>query len=272
MGMRRYIILGLLILFLFPMNYSLSYSAGSPEYTIKIVYNNIQGDPDSNLIVAGGFSAWIEFNNKAILFDAGGESTILVKNLHQLNLDINKLDAIFISHNHNDHVYGLPILLGMTRFNPTVYLPQSSQDAILEQNPRAKIVPVDKPEQLYSNIWSTGQIKTNYLNTVISEQALVIEKSEGICIITGCSHPGIIRLIEESKKIFPEKSIILVAGGFHLRNHTEDEIREISLKFKELGVKNIGPSHCTGKNAIKIFKNEWKDNFIRLYLGDEYKF
>jgi len=270
--MRRYIIFGVLILFLFPMNYSLSYSAGSPEYTIKIVYNNIQGDPDSNLIVSGGFSAWIEFDNKAILFDAGGESSILVKNLYQLNLDLKKLDAVVISHNHNDHVYGLPILLAMTRFNPTVYVPQSSQTAILEQNPRAKIVPVDKPKQLYSHIWSTGQIKTKYLNTVIAEQALVIEKNESMCILTGCSHPGIIRLIEESKKIFPEKSIVLVAGGFHLRDHSEEEIREISLKFKELGVKNIGPSHCTGDNAIKIFKDEWKDNFVRLYLGDEYKF
>jgi metal-dependent hydrolase (beta-lactamase superfamily II) len=156
MGMRRYILLGLLILSLFFMNYSSGYSAESPEYTVKIVYNNIPGDPESNLIVAGGFSAWIEFNDKAILFDAGGESTILVKNLDHLNLDINKLDAIFISHNHNDHVYGLPILLAMTRFRPTVYVPQSAQNVILEQNPRAKIFPVDKPEQLYPSIWSTG--------------------------------------------------------------------------------------------------------------------
>jgi len=272
MSRRRYITLGLAILFLFPLNHSWSYSAASPEYTIKIVYNNMQGDPDSHLIVAGGFSAWIEFDNKAILFDAGGESTILVKNILQLNRDISKLQAVVISHNHNDHVYGLPILLAMTRFNPKVYVPQSSQAAILEQIPRAKIVPVDKPQQLYPRIWSTGQIKTDYLSTVISEQALVIEKSEGICIITGCSHPGIIRLIEESKKLFPEKSIILVAGGFHLRDHTEEEIREISSRFKELGVKNIGPSHCTGDNAIEIFKKEWKDNFIRLYLGDEFKF
>ena len=169
-------------------------------------------------------------------------------------------------------MYGLPILLAMTRFNPTVYVPRSAQDAILVQNPRAKIVPIDKPGQLYSNIWSTGQIKTKYLNTVISEQALVIEKSGGICIVTGCSHPGIIRLIEEAKKICPEKPIVLVAGGFHLRDHTEDEIREISSKFRELGVKNIGPSHCTGENAIEIFKSDWKDHFIRLFLGDEYRF
>ncbi len=272
MGMRRYIILGLAILFLFPMNHSWSCSAESPEYTIKIVYNNIQGDPDSGLILAGGFSAWIEFDDKAILFDAGGESSILVKNVRQLNLDISKLDAVVISHNHNDHVYGLPILLAMARFNPKVYVPQSSQAAILEQNPRAKIVPVDKPQQLYPHIWSTGQLKTDYLSTVISEQALVIEKNEGICIITGCSHPGIIRLVEESKKLFPEKPIIQVAGGFHLRDHTEEEVRKISSRFKELGVKNIGPSHCTGAQAIEIFKNEWKDNFIRLYLGDEFRF
>jgi len=273
MSMRRYVcILALSILFFYPFNDSLSHSAESPDYTIRIVYNNIPGDPSSELTVAGGFSAWIEFNDRAVLFDAGGESTILVRNLLLLNLDLKKLDAIFISHNHNDHVYGLPILLGMTRYSPKVYVPLSSRDAILEQNPRANIVPIDKPEQLYPDIWSTGQIKVKYLNTVISEQALVIGKSEGICIIAGCSHPGIVELIEESKKLFPEKPIILVAGGFHLRDHTDEEIREISLRFKELGVKNIGPSHCTGENAIKIFKEEWKDNFIRLYLGDEYKF
>ena len=273
MSMRRYIcVLGLSILFFYPFNDTLSHSAESPDYTIKIAYNNIPGDPSSELMVAGGFSALIEFNDRAVLFDAGGESTVLVRNLLLLNLDLKKLDAIFISHNHNDHVYGLPILLGMTRYNPKVYVPLSSQDAILEQNPRANIVPIDKQKKLYPNIWSTGQKKVKYLNTVISEQALVIGKGESIYIITGCSHPGIVELIEESKKIFPEKSIMLVAGGFHLRNHTEEEIREISLKFKELGVKNIGPSHCTGENAIKIFKEEWKDNFIRLYLGDEYRF
>lgn len=82
MSMRRYIcILGLSILFFCSFNDSLSHSAEFPDYTIKIAYNNIPGDPDSELIIAGGFSALIEFNDRAVLFDAGGESTVLVKNL-----------------------------------------------------------------------------------------------------------------------------------------------------------------------------------------------
>lgn len=270
--MRRHIMLGLLIMPLFLLDYSLHLSTESPECTIKIVYNNIQGDQDPNWGVAGGFSAWIECDNKAILFDAGGESSILVKNIRQLNLDIDKLEAICISHNHNDHVYGLPLLLAIAKFHPTVYVPRSAQKALSDQIPRAKIVPIDKPERIFPNVWSTGAIKTDYLTTSISEQALVIDKSEGIFMITGCAHPGIIRFVEEAKKIFPETSILLLAGGFHLRDHKEDEIQEISSKFKELGVKNIGPSHCTGSTAIEIFKNEWKDHFIRLFLGDEYQF
>ncbi len=88
----------LAILLLFPFGISPSLPAESPEYTIKIIYNNIEGNPDAGLTLAGGFSAWIEFDGKALLFDAGGEATILLNNMRRMNLDPSKLSAIIISH------------------------------------------------------------------------------------------------------------------------------------------------------------------------------
>ncbi|MGB7055263.1 MAG: MBL fold metallo-hydrolase, partial [bacterium] len=63
-----------------------------------------------------------------------------------------------------------------------------------------------------------------------------------------------------------------VTGGFHLVNATEEEVLEISAKLKQLGVKKLAPSHCTGREATEVFKEKWKEDYIRLYLGHTYHF
>ncbi len=80
------------------------------------------------------------------------------------------------------------------------------------------------------------------------------------------------KIVKQSKSIFSNKKIQLLAGGFHLRDHSEQEIKQISDELKSLGVKNVAPSHCSGSSAMKIFKEEWKDNYIELNLGDELRF
>lgn len=56
-------------------------------------------------------------------------------------------------------------------------------------------------------------------------------------------------------------------GGFHLGGRSDAEIRAIIQRLKELGVKKVAPSHCTGDNAIRIFRDEWADDFIEGGLG-----
>ncbi|MFC2104460.1 MBL fold metallo-hydrolase [Bacteroidota bacterium] len=238
-------------------------------YLIKIVYNNISGN--NELEAAGGFSAWIETKDNAIIFDAGGDNLVLANNIEKSGIDISKAYATVISHNHWDHVYGLPSIAYRTK-NSTVYVPESFKNSIHEQNPRINLVSVKEPQEIVSGIWTTGEIFTEFMNRKISEQSIVINKPNDIAVLTGCAHPGIVKIVKKSADIFPNKKIHLVAGGFHLRNYSDIEVKKISNELKSMGVENVAPSHCTGTRAIEIFKEEWGNHFIELNLGDEFRF
>lgn len=247
-------------------------SAGEqPVNYITIVYNNVAGDT-SDVQTGLGFSAYIVFKEKTLLFDVGSDCSTLMNNIKVLDLDISKVDAVMISHNHWDHVYGLPEVLFLTEYRSQIYVPSSSREAILQQNPRASIITVDKPIQIFEDIWSTGSLDVYYRNLSFFEQSLILNEKDGLYVVTGCAHPGIVKIIERINQLFPEMSIALLTGGFHLVNATEEEIKRISSALKKLGVKNIAPSHCTGKMAMEIFEQEWGDGYCQLYLGHTLRF
>lgn len=247
----------------------LGYSAELSGGRILVIYNNIPGDPNSNLGVGGGFAAWIEVGGKVVLFDAGGDSKTLGDNLRKSNLDFRKIAAVVISHDHGDHTGGLPLLAEL-RVN--VYIPQSSNREAAGHVPGLTLNPVDDPGQILPGVWTTGEMTADFRGAAIAEQALIIEQEDGLVVVTGCAHVGIAEIVRAAKALFPQKKIKLVAGGFHLRDLPEDKVKAISDAFKEMGVEKVGPSHCTGDAAIELFKKEWKDNFVRFHLGDQYVF
>jgi len=238
---------------------------------ITCVYNNVPGNTGVDVRIGAGFSAFIAYKQRNILFDVGADATILLKNIVVLGIDTRRLDAVVISHNHWDHVYGLPGIYALEESDPDVYVAASSRGAILEQNPRSKVVPIDEPMQIFPDVWSTGSMHVEYRNLSFSEQAIILNNDDGTYVVTGCAHPGIVSIVERVKQLFPEKPIALVAGGFHLVDATEQEIMKISAKLSKLGVKKIAPSHCTGHTAIQIFEQEWAECYVRLYLGDTYR-
>jgi len=242
-----------------------------PENSVTVVYNH-EGAAANELVKRGGFSAYVQLGERSVLFDTGGESSVILENLQHADVDFAALDAVVISHNHWDHVYGLPGVMSGSRTAASVYVAASAAVGVQQQFPRATVVAVAAPMRIVPDIWLTGPLDIDFMGSPLSEQALVLEHPDGLHIIAGCSHPGIVAIVERAKEMFPETPVALVAGGFHLRSTGVGEIREIAGELERLGVRKIAPSHCTGDEAKRIFHERWGKRFVTYDLGDTYRF
>jgi 7,8-dihydropterin-6-yl-methyl-4-(beta-D-ribofuranosyl)aminobenzene 5'-phosphate synthase len=240
--------------------------------SITVVYNHESSLAATGLLEGGGFSAYVRVGERCILFDVGGEATLILENLQRVGADFAGLDAVVISHNHWDHVYGLPGVMSGSRTRAPVYVAASAAEGIQQQFPRATVVAVKEALQIAPEIWLTEPLQVEFMDGSLSEQALVLDLPDGLHIITGCSHPGIVRIVEKVKSMFPDRPIALVAGGFHLRSTEPEDLHKIAADLERLGVQKIGPSHCTGDAAKSLFRERWGNRFVSFDLGDTYSF
>jgi len=238
------------------------------DVRISMVYNNIGSE--SAMKSQWGLSIWFEEKDGALLFDTGGSAGILMQNLELAGADLRKLKRIVISHNHWDHNNGLQEVLKHCSESPTIYVVEDDLPAYREKYPDALFSSVNDPVQISSTFWSTGQLKAGSSPEETAEQALILIRDQSLYLFTGCSHPGIVHMLEQVRKSHPDKTIELVAGGFHLLRKNEEEIEQISEKLTELGVKQLAASHCTGDKAITYFREHWSERFTDFNLGQEF--
>ena len=209
-----------------------------------------------------GFSCLITGTEKTILFDTGTDSKILWYNIKELDVDMDTVDIIVISHNHGDHTGGLFSVLERIEAVP-VYIPSSFPDSFVRliDEKGSKAIKVSGPMEICENVFSTGEMGTS-----IIEQSLVIRTEKGSVLITGCAHPGIVDIIEKADEVVDEK-VTFALGGFHLMSKTENQVGEIIHRFRELGVTMCGATHCTGDEAIRLFKEAYGENYIPIGVG-----
>jgi 7,8-dihydropterin-6-yl-methyl-4-(beta-D-ribofuranosyl)aminobenzene 5'-phosphate synthase len=230
---------------------------------VKIIFDNTS--LNEGFIPGWGFSCLVD---STILFDTGEKAGYLFKNMEKMSIDVSKIEQVVISHDHWDHTGGLWDLLEK-RKNIVVYGCPNFSEGFKKKvvSLGGHLVLTEKLTEIGNGIFVTGQIEGKYKGSLIAEQALLIKKKEGIIIITGCSHPGIIKIIKKVKEDFPEEKIILVFGGFHLMGKDDREVELIVEKFKNLGVEKVGPTHCTGYEAQMIFKKAYKEDFVEIAAG-----
>jgi 7,8-dihydropterin-6-yl-methyl-4-(beta-D-ribofuranosyl)aminobenzene 5'-phosphate synthase len=90
---------------------------------------------------------------------------------------------------------------------------------------------------------------------LFDDQALIINKKEGLVIIAGCAHSGIINTIFHAQKLTNRKEVIGVIGGFHLIESAPEVIEEALKVLKTFKLQVVAPCHCTGFLAQKIFSD-----------------
>jgi 7,8-dihydropterin-6-yl-methyl-4-(beta-D-ribofuranosyl)aminobenzene 5'-phosphate synthase len=124
----------------------------------------------------------------------------------------------------------------------------------------AKVVAVNQPQEICENVYLTVE-----MGNQIKKQSLIVDTPKDLVIVTGCSHQGIVNILNKAKEIVA-KDIYLVFVGFHLLRHSDEQAKEIVQEFKNLCVKKCGATHSTGDNAIAMFKEAFKNDYVPMVV------
>jgi len=232
---------------------------GIKNVQITVVYDN--NACKEGLEVGWGFSCLVRDGEKTILFDTGPGRSLL-DNMEHLAIEPESIDTVVLSHIHGDHAGGLGSFLDKNS-EATVYLPKSFPKRLKEKMAAygAKMFDVERSLEICENVYSTGE-----LGKLRKEQCLVIRTDKGLVVITGCAHPGIVKIVNAAKELL-EEEVFLVMGGFHLEWSTRGKIKRIISAFKELGVSYVGPCHCSGSKARGMFEKHFGENYIDVGVG-----
>jgi 7,8-dihydropterin-6-yl-methyl-4-(beta-D-ribofuranosyl)aminobenzene 5'-phosphate synthase len=174
---------------------------------------------------------------------------------------------IILSHKHGDHVGGLRKVLEENE-NLDVCMLSTFPDSVKEivRSIGGRLIETVDSCEVFEGVYTTGK-----MGSYIEEQSMIIDTDNGLIVITGCAHPGILQIVKRTKQILP-KDILLILGGFHRRDKSEAEIKEISASLKKEGVRYLAPCHCSGLRAFEIFRKTYGEDFIEAGAGKVIRF
>jgi len=251
--------------------------------TISILTDN---SPGENTPAEHGLSYLIEHDGKRLLFDTG-QSDLFLKNAGTMGIDITNIDTIILSHGHFDHGDGLQYLSGgklichpgcfIKRYRKADYSYIGLKNSKDEIAGRFNLITSSKPYQITEKIVYLGEItrvtdfeskKTSFVleddisDFVIDDSAIAMVLDEGLFVVTGCGHAGIVNTLEHAKKVTGENRIHGIIGGFHLKK-ADRQTKETIGYLQENRVVHVYPSHCTDNPALALFYKNFGTKKVR---------
>ena len=249
-----------------------------------------------------GLSYLIETGESRILFDTG-QGLVLQHNAKQLGISLQNLDAVVLSHGHYDHAGGLMIVLdecNLTKLflHPSALLPKFSnrgeigspiQDRETLEKKFSQLIWTDKPTEIIPGVYVTGTIprlhpledtggyfwqdsRHDQVDFLLDDQALFIDAPEGLVVVLGCAHAGVINTLNYIAQITGKDKFYAIIGGMHLLNSRRDRVQATAEILTKYQVPIIGANHCTGMAAIAFFWHELAGKCISCPVGTRVKF
>ena len=260
---------------------------------IKITILN-DNTPGRGFLSEHGLSFLIEMGGKKVLLDAGPGDVFQI-NANKLNISLDSIDAVVLSHGHWDHGNGLKYLQGLHLYaHPNVfkkrYHTSRGEDYVgldmtqKDYEEKFELHLSVEPLELFKNCWFLGEIPrindfeartTAFIDEdgkedfIADDSGLALVSEKGLIVISGCAHAGIINTIKHAQKVSGESRVHAVLGGFHLKKANEVTYKTIE-QLKVLGISNVLPSHCTDLPALSKFYEAFGLNQIR--TGNVYTF
>ncbi len=259
------------------------------------------------LLAEHGWAVWIQAGAQSLLFDTG-QSQLLQANAQTLGVSLQKAQSVVLSHGHFDHTGGLATILSASP-QAKVFVHPAALAAKYARRDDGRTVPAGMTAaaaralraqeasvhwttdvtQVADGIFVTGKIPRLTLfedtggqffldeqciqpDPLSDDQSLFFETREGIVVILGCAHAGVINTLQYIRRITGGKPIHTVLGGMHLLNAKPERIEQTIQAFRQLGIQRIGPAHCTGMAATAQLWSAFPNSCVACSVGTRLEF
>ncbi|MDK2372190.1 MAG: MBL fold metallo-hydrolase [Candidatus Korarchaeota archaeon] len=244
--------------------------------------------------------------DSTVLIDTGITGEALLNNAEVMGIDLSKVRYIFLTHNHYDHTGGLLKLLTRVNSNPLIIahpevfspkyaiLPSLGLNELTYTGPpyslgelkrHAEVILSRDPVPIAKDIMTTGEIsrKNDFeivrgfykveegrfvVDELPDDQALVVRMEDGLVILLGCGHSGVVNTVERAISLTGEDRIKAIIGGFHLIDASEERIERTVEALREYNPEILAPMHCTGFRAKSKLASQLGGSFRELYAGE----
>ncbi len=277
---------------------------GTVQITV-LVDNTVHG---ADLLAEHGLSFYIQCpDGHRILFDTG-QGHVLVQNASRLQLPLDSLEAICLSHGHYDHSGGLAHVLAKTgqvkiyahpaslepkfarpKEGPVreIGMPPIAQAAL--QDPKATFRTTESPTEVCPGLMLTGPVPrtTEFEDTggpffldreaqrpdpLLDDQAIYFQTDRGTVVLLGCAHAGLVSTLQYVHELTQNEPIYAVMGGMHLGNVSSARVQRSMEALRQFGVVQIAPAHCTGWTAMMALSHTFGDLCMPCHVGARFEF
>jgi 7,8-dihydropterin-6-yl-methyl-4-(beta-D-ribofuranosyl)aminobenzene 5'-phosphate synthase len=245
---------------------------------------------------------------RTLLFDTGVSPGGMVENMRRLGISPAEIEVIVLSHGHWDHVTGMEGLvraLGRTQLPVMIHpdfwsrrrirfpgldpaeLPASSRPAlegmgfeIVEERQPSFVL--DGCALVTGEVDRTTEFETGFQGhearrggeweadpLILDDQALVVRiRDEGLLVLSGCGHAGIVNTVRHAQKLTGERRIAAIVGGFHLSGPMFERIIDPTVEaLGTLAPSLLVPAHCTGWKAVHRLAGRFPEAFVQCAVG-----
>jgi 7,8-dihydropterin-6-yl-methyl-4-(beta-D-ribofuranosyl)aminobenzene 5'-phosphate synthase len=274
------------------------------EIKITVLAENIV--TGCRLLAEQGLAFWIETDRNKILFDTG-QGYVLKNNAQILGVSLEATDAIVLSHGHYDHTGGLSdVLLSSEKtrvyVHPEAFAPKyirrpdgaasnigMPSRSEMDLRTKAELILVEEPTEIGEGFWITGPIPraNDYEDTggpffrdkdcrepdpLTDDQAAFLETKNGIVVILGCAHAGVINTVNFIQTLTSNRPILALMGGMHLLNAGPRRMERTIAELRRLNIPHLMPCHCTGFAAMARLWREFPERYEACSVGFSIRF